>query len=710
MKEIDDEKVDGLAEQPKNNDINNIADAQEKRKKELEEHGKALKAQREKNMRDVIIDYSDYKELETEDQLLTAFDSQPTIEDKFFIYANLASRNHLIGESINLLTEKERVNLGMYPRVFEDAYKTVSTTSIMSYEQTRLNHKAHYNLMEDIRYEFFSKNDKKHMSVEGCRRFMEMLGKVTVKPYVELGRQYDDVRNSLPKEGNTARDLDYKTNYILQKAFVKESTFANQAMMTGEDIENVFHSDKPAIDDGEFHSRVHIGKYINSEIKKHMNDNIEAFMDYMQITDKEERISLLDTFKSDKKCTVSECLDNLMKDGKKNLGYAQSALESKIKEAWKNQGTKMVLGTLTDKDQVAWKRGVIALDTRGNYKYKKWIQDYGDPLSTKMYRKNFESTFKGFNKKIVSTKPAGPGFSDKTQPVSFVSIEKKLAASNKTFKVVEVDAEREAAKGKYDAYIAAHTGANRITQNHEKNVEVLSKAMAASIVKDSPDTRTYSVKMIHNLAEKLTVSLKLGEMAPEKVSEILSDPKNIGKAIKDRSKALYYPTEENQNQKNYVNSLDNIGKVMMRSYDRSPEYKAMVKYVKNIGSLESYYLKTPEGKDELIENGVNLFQATETYMKGKKSVRSTNDGKERFDNALDVLAVIHKYLPEMRGRVEEVVARINKVRGAEAANHKDHVDLKNYGPERAQRAELERMKRDSGAKEKDLKNIRPAQI
>lgn len=69
-------------------------------------------------------------------------------------------------------------------------------------------------------------------------------------------------------------------------------------------------------------------------------------------------------------------------------------------------------------------------------------------------------------------------------------------------------------------------------------------------------------------------------MAPEKVSEILSDPKNIGKAIKERLKALYYPTEENQN--NYVNSLDNIGKVMMRSYDRSPEYKAMVKYVKNI--------------------------------------------------------------------------------------------------------------------------------
>ena len=114
MKEIDDEKVDGLAEQPKNNDINNIADAQEKRKKELEEHGKALKAQREKNMRDVIIDYSDYKELETEDQLLTAFDSQPTIEDKFFIYANLASRNHLIGESINLLTEKERMVVVLY--------------------------------------------------------------------------------------------------------------------------------------------------------------------------------------------------------------------------------------------------------------------------------------------------------------------------------------------------------------------------------------------------------------------------------------------------------------------------------------------------------------------------------------------------------------------------------------------------------------------
>ena len=56
------------------------------------------------------------------------------------------------------------------------------------------------------------------------------------------------------------------------------------------------------------------------------------------------------------------------------------------------------------------------------------------------------------------------------------------------------------------------------------------------------------------------------------------------------------------------------------------------------------------------------------------------------------------------------MARINKVRGAEDKNHEHYVDITKYGPDRAEKAALERMKRDSRAKEKDLKNIRPAKL
>ncbi|SNU05160.1 hypothetical protein SAMN06297422_10313 [Lachnospiraceae bacterium] len=49
-------------------------------------------------------------------------------------------------------------------------------------------------------------------------------------------------------------------------------------------------------------------------------------------------------------------------------------------------------------------------------------------------------------------------------------------------------------------------------------------------------------------------------------------------------------------------------------------------YVPNIGSLESYYRKTPEGIAELIENGVNLLQATEAYMK-EKDLKNIRPGK-----------------------------------------------------------------------------------
>ncbi len=725
MKEIDDEKDGSILQDDNNintdssklddqintdsNKINN-EEAKEAEKQTRKQRKEALWAKFKQNRRDIVIDYSDYEEYETLDEMKEAYQSQPTIEDKFYYYINLQARSALLSGSVKHLTEKERVALGMYPNIFENNVRPGFPAAPISHDQNNREYEMTMDFLYDLRLEFFAnKEGKKSVTIEGCRGFMEMMGRVSVKPYVDFGRHYDEIRNSLPKEGNTEKDLNYKTNYIMMNGLVREQVIANQVSFQVTDLEARFNNDaKPVEGDGQFYSCVNISDFIEKEIRKYKEESIESFLDHMQITDKEERRVLLDDMKCTKNDKLKTGLSNI--ESMSETTHIDVTLAAAISAAWRNQGIKKVLGTLNDKDIVAWKRGTKAVETRGNYKYKKWMQDHGDPICEKMYRKGIKDTLKTYNKKLISTEPVGYKYSDDTKLISFSTVERKVAAANRALTAVPVDAEREAAKVKYDAYIASHTGLRRLTADHEKNVEMLSKAMAASIVKDSPDTRIYSVKMIHGLADKLKVSLKLSEMTSEKVREILTAPENISKAIKDRSTELYLPTYENNARRDYVNALDKLSDVMMKSFDRSDEYKAMAKYVKNIGSLESYYKETPEGKAEMIENGVNLLQATEAYMKGKKSVRYSDDGKERFDNAIDVLAVIHKYLPEMRGRVEEVVARINKVRGAEDKNHEHHVDITKYGPERAEKAALERMKRDSGAKEKDLKNIRPLKL
>ena len=84
-----------------------------------------------------------------------------------------------------------------------------------------------------------------------------------------------------------------------------------------------------------------------------------------------------------------------------------------------------------------------------------------------------------------------------------------------------------------------------------------------------------------------------------------------------------------------------------------------------------------------------------------------NDGVERFDNTLDALGILYKNVPALRPRIEELVNRTNKVRGAEDPNHKDHVDISNYGAERALKANMNRAYKAQGKKVEEPKKDEP---
>ena len=545
------------------------------------------------------------------------------------------------------------------------------------------------------------------MTIDGCAGLYEFMGEASVKPVMEYGLRYYDIVSKMPKAGNTKEDIDFKAKYIMQQGLLKEGALAGQAQLSVLIADSAFNEKSNEKSSKDFTSKVNIKKYLREELKKLEDNTVEEFFETMKISDQEEKNKLLKLFdcKSDDKFLKAR---NNLRKIKDDTQFKNTSdyLDVLIKDAWKNQGTKKILSTFSEKEIKGWKKGQEVLDqksdSKSDPKYKKWILDYGDPVSVKLKRRDITMVLKDMNKKVISKRAMAPKVGNVKKSVTFADID-NIMANDDFAGITPVDKIKEDAQKKFSNYITAHTGENRVSDDNEKNVEMLSKAMAACLLKGNPENRVYSLKKIHDLAEKLMVSLELKKMEPDKIKNSLMDRHNLIDSIKERTMDIYYPVSD---EAKFAEELGSISKSMMSSFDRSPEYQRMAKYAKNIGGLESEYRQTPEGRAEYVENIFNLLMATENYMKIKKGIPPTENGKDRFDNALDILATVRKYIPEARDRVDSLVERTNQIRDVKSSKDKGFVDIEKYGKDRAYKAAVERHKRDSGAKGNDIKNVK----
>ena len=72
-------------------------------------------------------------------------------------------------------------------------------------------------------------------------------------------------------------------------------------------------------------------------------------------------------------------------------------------------------------------------------------------------------------------------------------------------------------------------------------------------------------------------------------------------------------------------------------------------------------------------------------MKGKKSVRGTTEGQNRFNNALDSLGILSEFAPKTASQINVIIDRINKVRNAEG-DSKNRIKLSDYNEKRSAEA------------------------
>ena len=94
-----------------------------------------------------------------------------------------------------------------------------------------------------------------------------------------------------------------------------------------------------------------------------------------------------------------------------------------------------------------------------------------------------------------------------------------------------------------------------------------------------------------------------------------------------------------------------------------------------------------------------LLKSIDVYSRDKEKVRFLDDGVARFDNAMDALSIMKDNIPGIGEVIDTRVSAINKTRKAESADHKDHLDLAEYGAERAQKEYAKRTGQPAQEKE-----------
>lgn len=263
----------------------------------------------------------------------------------------------------------------------------------------------------------------------------------------------------------------------------------------------------------------------------------------------------------------------------------------------------------------------------------------------------------------------------------------------------------------YTNYLILHSGYKATRSDIKKAPENLAKSIAATqqfLVREK-----FNLDKIHKMTEvvKKLPSFKEIEHEPVIVICTLSDVAESTKYCNKFLNKVYGITPDKTEE--YINKMETLYNSMQPTGSQSTEYRNFRKSIENIKNLKTRYdLNTEDGKNAaskaLTSLNITMINASETYMKGKKSVRSGPEGQRRFNNSLDALGVLCSYSADVKAQVQPIVNRINQVRDVKPG-HKDFVNIDNFNETRAANARKaieDQKKAQEEAKKNSKKNIK----
>ena len=233
---------------------------------------------------------------------------------------------------------------------------------------------------------------------------------------------------------------------------------------------------------------------------------------------------------------------------------------------------------------------------------------------------------------------------------------------------------------KYDIY-ASNAVLPEIIRTPEMKIDAISQVMAAHALKVKGIE--YDVKKIDNIAKHFKELYCLDD---------LKDHPQIDKAVSSVDKALRFGEAARRNlysvqpeqYRNYSDEMKELLKNMQSKNGRTDEYKELYDAIEAASELQvkTAMMSDAEKASAYRNSNIRIVEAVKKYIKGKKSPRTITSRKDRFDNALDALAIVEKTNPNAAKRIHKMIADINRHRGA---NYKINADTftTTYGADRA---------------------------
>ena len=244
----------------------------------------------------------------------------------------------------------------------------------------------------------------------------------------------------------------------------------------------------------------------------------------------------------------------------------------------------------------------------------------------------------------------------------------------------------------YDQYIRLHTGYDVSEADNDRKKDYLSKALAAKMLQNS-DVK-FSLKKIHVVADEIKKRPAFSALCNNHnaVDNALTAIDGISKVLNELFGQAF--VVDNNKIAKYIRDMNELSKNMMSSENRSAEYKAFCKAVKNISDLKGVYDYNNDSdmaalSDKLKELNMNLMNTARTYITGKEKIRSSSGGIERFNNAIDALAILSRNAPGIDDSIKTITDNINAKRKADAGSSK-YIDIAKYGNKRAKAAKAAR--------------------
>lgn len=225
-------------------------------------------------------------------------------------------------------------------------------------------------------------------------------------------------------------------------------------------------------------------------------------------------------------------------------------------------------------------------------------------------------------------------------------------------------------------FIHSHLGANAIPGGREERRARLALIMAANSI-EATSPGVFDREIIRDVAENIMRRGAFRKLSDMDVSEALLNKRSALKAQKQMIRDAYGVPENDRAE--YIRKMKALADTMVPGKGQSDKYRDMFDAVSAIGKLDP---TDPGIEDKLISANAKLFNRVSDYTKGKKSLRSFNASQARFDNSIDVLAVVNEHIPGLQPDVKVIVDRTNEVRKTKPGDE-HYVDLADYGTERA---------------------------